>query len=163
MDRCSTPATSTATGSATCWPATPRGQLWLYAGNGTGALAPAEAARQRLASVTGLAAVGDVTGDGNPDLIGTPASGQVLGLGRQRPGFSAAAPVKGRCRRRPACRPTSRLRLGARGPGRELKGNADYIVRDRQSGVAFLYRRSQSGVSAPRLLGEGMGAFDLAG
>ena len=45
----------------------------------------------------------------------------------------------------------------------KLKGRADYIVRDRTSGVAYVFGGRRSGVSAPRLLGEGLGAFDLAG
>jgi len=44
-----------------------------------------------------------------------------------------------------------------------LKGSADYIVRDRASGVAYVYPGRRSGVSRPRVLGEGLGAFDLAG
>ncbi len=45
----------------------------------------------------------------------------------------------------------------------KLKGKADYIVRDRTSGAAYVFGGRRSGVSAPRLLGEGLGAFDLAG
>ncbi len=44
-----------------------------------------------------------------------------------------------------------------------LKGQGDYIVRDRASGVAYVFPGRKSGVSRPRLLGEGLGGFDLAG
>ena len=45
----------------------------------------------------------------------------------------------------------------------KLKGTIDYIVRDRASGATYVYGGRKKGVSAPRLLGEGLGAFDLAG
>ena len=45
----------------------------------------------------------------------------------------------------------------------KLKGKADYIVRDRSNGATYVYGGRRSGVSTPRLLGEGLGAFDLAG
>ena len=44
-----------------------------------------------------------------------------------------------------------------------LKGSTDYVVRDRASGVAYVYPGRKSGVSNRRVLGEGLGAFDLAG
>ena len=44
-----------------------------------------------------------------------------------------------------------------------LKGLNDYVVRDRVSGGVYLYSGRKSGVSTPRLLGEGLVAYDLAG
>ena len=48
------------------------GELYLHAGNGTGVLAAPTLLGGGWAGVAGLTAVGDVTGDGVPDLIGTP-------------------------------------------------------------------------------------------
>ena len=53
--------------------------------------------------------------------------------------------------------PTSLQLLGG------AKGTSDYVVRDRASGVAYVYPGRKKGVSSPRVLGEGLGAFDLAG
>lgn len=140
------------------------GELWLYAGNGTGALAPAKLLGSGWAGVTGLDAVGDVTGDGVPDLIGTPAGGVLSVWVGNAGSFNSAVPVKGSVPAR-AGLPSdlSGFDWVLEVQGMKLKGHADYIVRDRNSGVAYVFGGRRSGVSAPRLLGEGLGAFDLAG
>ncbi len=140
------------------------GELWLYAGNGTGALAPGRLLGTGWGGITGLDAVGDVTGDGVPDLLGTPAGG-VLSIWVGSAGsFNAAVPVKGSVPS-PAGLPSdlSGFDWVLEVQAMKLKGHADYIVRDRTSGVAYVFGGRKSGVSAPRLLGEGLGAFDLAG
>ncbi len=139
------------------------GQLWLYTGNGTGALAAGRVVGTGWAGVTGLEAVGDVTGDGNPDLIGTSAGTLTVWPGNGS-AFGAAAPVKGGVPT-PAGLPSDLSGFdwvfGVQ--AMTLKGRNDYVVRDRSSGGVYLYSGRKSGVSRPRLLGEGMGAFDLAG
>ncbi len=140
------------------------GQLWLFTGNGTGALAPGRALGAGWAGITDLAAVGDVTGDGNPDLMGTPAGGRFSVWAGNGTGFNAAAPVAGRVAARaglPA--DLSAFDWVLKVQDMQLKGPGDYIVRDRATGTAYVYDGRKSGVSAPRVLGEGMGAFDLAG
>jgi hypothetical protein len=139
------------------------GQLWLYRGNGTGALAPATLVGNGWSSVTDLAAVGDVTGDGNPDLMGT-YNGRFSVWAGNGTGFNAAAPVAGKA----AARAGLPADLSAYDWVLEvqdvhLKGAGDFIVRDRTTGVAYLYRGRAKGVSSPRVMGEGMGAYDLAG
>ena len=139
------------------------GQLWLYAGNGTGTLAPGTVLGGGWGSITGLTAVGDVTGDGNPDLIGTSGSTLMVWAGNGS-GFSPPAPVKGGIAA-PAGLPSDLSGFdwvfGVQ--AMTLKGKNDYVVRDRASGGVYLYSGRRAGVSSPRLLGEGMGAFDLAG
>ena len=141
------------------------GQLWLFAGNGTGALAAGTVISQGWAPVQGLRAVGDVTGDGLPDLIGTPAGGALMVWPGNGSGFSAAVAVKGGVVPSRAGLPSDLSGfdwvLGVQ--AMTLKGSGDYIVRDRASGVAYVYSGRKSGVSHPRVLGEGLGAFDLAG
>ena len=139
------------------------GQLWSYAGNGTGALAPGVVLGGGWASVTGLTAVGDVTGDSFPDLIGTQAGALMVWTGNGS-GFNAPAPVKGGIAG-PAGLPSDLSAFdwvfGVQ--AMTLKGKSDYVVRDRASSGVYLYSGRRSGVSNPRLLGEGLGAFDLAG
>ncbi len=139
------------------------GQLWLYTGNGTGALAAGRLVGGGWGGVSGLQAVGDVTGDGNPDLIGTVAGTLSVWTGNGS-AFGTAAPVKGGVPE-PAGLPTDLSGFdwvfGVQAV--TLKGLNDYVVRDRVSGGVYLYSGRKSGVSTPRLLGEGLVAYDLAG
>ena len=139
------------------------GRLWLFTGNGTGALAAGRVLGSGWGPISGLAAVGDVTGDGNPDLIGTSGSTLMVWTGNGS-GFNAPAPVKGGLVVRaglPSDLSAFDWVFGVQ--AMTLKGPNDYVVRDRSSGRAYVYRGRKSGVSNPRLLGEGMGEFDLAG
>ncbi|TGN64610.1 hypothetical protein EXE59_12020 [Nocardioides eburneiflavus] len=139
------------------------GRLWLFAGNGTGALAPGRVLGSGWGAVSGLTAVGDVTGDGLPDLIGTTAGRLNVWTGTGT-GFANPVPVKGGVSS-PAGLPADLSGfdwvLGVQ--AMTLKGKGDYVVRDRASGVAYVYSGRRKGVSSPRVLGEGLGAFDLAG
>jgi hypothetical protein len=139
------------------------GRLWLFSGNGTGALAPGRVIGSGWTAVSGLTAVGDVTGDGLPDLIGTTAGRLNVWTGNGT-GFADPVPVKGGVSS-PAGLPSDLSGfdwvLGVQ--AMTLKGQGDYIVRDRASGVAYVYTGRKKGVSSPRVLGEGLGAFDLAG
>ena len=140
------------------------GELWLYAGNGTGTLAAPTMLSTGWGGVAGLSAVGDVTGDGLPDLVGTPPGGALVVWPGRAGGFASAVPVKGGVPS-PAGLPSdlSGFDWVLEVQPMTLKGKVDYIVRDRLSGVAYVFGGRRSGVSAPRLLGEGLGAFDLAG
>ena len=139
------------------------GQLLLYAGNGTGALAPGRVIGTGWAGISGLTAVGDVTGDGNPDLVGNTGGTLVVWRGNGS-SFNAAVPVKGGVPM-PAGLPSDLSGFdwvfGVQ--PMTLKGRSDYVVRERASGVVYVYSGRRSGVSTPRVLGEGLGAFDLAG
>ena len=140
------------------------GQLWIFSGNGTGALAQPRLIGSGWGGVAGLEAVGDVTGDGLPDLMGTPTGGRLSvwrGNGAQ---FVNAVPVAGQVPTRaglPSDLSTYDWVIEVQAV--TLKGQGDYIVRDRASGVAYVFPGRKSGVSRPRLLGEGLGGFDLAG
>jgi hypothetical protein len=139
------------------------GTMWLYAGNGTGALATPTSIGSGWGAVSDASAVGDVTGDGNPDLIGT-YNGTLSVWAGNGSGFNAAVPVKGRVPAR-AGLPSdlSGFDWVLEVQPMTLKGHGDFIVRDRTSGLAYVYGGRKAGVSAPRVLGEGMGAYDLAG
>ncbi len=140
------------------------GQMLLFSGNGAGGLAPARSLGGGWAGIAGLTAVGDVTGDGKPDLVGTPPGGQPSVWPGTGSGFGAAAPIKGSV--------PSRAGLPSDLSGFDwvievqdlkLKGPGDYVVRDRATGIVYLYAGRTSGVSNRRVLGEGLGAYDLAG
>lgn len=142
-----------------------QGQLLFFAGNGQGQLAAGVVIGGGWGAINGLTAVGDVTGDGNPDLIGTPAGGRLtIWRGNGAGGFSASAPVASRVRAR-AGLPTDLSRfdwvLGVQ--SLRLKGTGDFVVRKAATGRLYLYTGRTSGVSRPRVLGEGLGVFDLAG
>lgn len=139
------------------------GQLWLATGNGTGALAQPTLLGSGFGAVSGLTAVGDVTGDGLPDLIGTTAGRLAVWAGNGR-GFNDPVPVKGGVPSRaglPSDLSGFDWVLGVQ--AMTLKGGGDYIVRDRASGVVYVYGGRRAGVSRPRVLGEGLGGYDLAG
>jgi hypothetical protein len=139
------------------------GQLWLFAGNGTGALSAGRVIGSGWNTVTAITAVGDVTGDGLPDLLGT-TSGALHVWAGNGSGFANGVPVKGGVPARaglPSDLSGFDWVLGVQ--AMTLKGPGDYIVRDRASGVAYVYSGRKKGVSNPRVLGEGLGAFDLAG
>jgi hypothetical protein len=140
------------------------GQLWLFSGNGTGALAPGRVLGGGWGAVAGITAVGDVTGDGLPDLIGTPTGGRLSVWAGNGSGFATPVPVKGGVSS-PAGLPSdlSGFDWVLRVQDMKLKGKGDYIVRERASGVAYVYTGRRKGVSRPRVLAEGLGAFDLAG
>jgi hypothetical protein len=140
------------------------GQLFLFTGNGTGALGAGTLVGSGWGVVPDLTAVGDVTGDGNPDLMGTPSGSRLSVWAGNGTGFNAPAPVAGKY----AVRAGLPSDLSAYDwvlevQAVQLKGPGDFIVRDRATGVAYVYRGRTSGSSAPRVLGEGMGAYDLAG
>lgn len=139
------------------------GVLWLFAGNGTGALAAGRQIGTGWGAVSGLTAVGDVTGDGMPDLVGT-INGALSVWRGDGSAFAMPVPVKGGVPAR-AGLPSdlSGFDWVLEVQPMTLKGHGDFIVRDRTNGLAYVYGGRKKGVSTPRVLGEGMGAYDLAG
>ena len=139
------------------------GELLIFTGNGTGALAPPRGVGGGWGAVTDLAAVGDVTGDGMPDLIGDVGGTRTVWTGNGS-AFNAGVPVKGSVPM-PAGLPSDLSGFdwvfGVQ--PMTLKGHSDYVVRERASGMVYVYDGRRKGVSNPRVLGEGLGAFDLAG
>lgn len=141
------------------------GQMYLYSGNGAGGLAPGRSLGGGWGGIAGLSAVGDVTGDGKPDLVGTPPGGRLSVWAGTGNGFAAPAPVKGGSVPARAGLPSdlSGFDWVIEVQDMKLKGPGDYVVRDRATGTVYLYAGRSSGVSNRRVLGEGLGAYDLAG
>ena len=140
------------------------GQLWVFHGNGQGQLSPGTVLGPGWGAISGLAAVGDVTGDGIPDLMGTPSGGGPTVWRGGAGTFGTGEPVAGKVAAR-AGLPTDLSPydwvVGVQ--DMQLTGIGDYVVRDRVTGVVYIYDGRRSGVSSPRVLGEGLGAYDLAG
>jgi len=77
------------------------GVLSLYRGLGAGTFAEPTQLATRFGRVSKLAAVGDFTGDGKPDLMGQPHRGSMQiypgnGLAGLRKSYAAYSPIKGR-------------------------------------------------------------------
>ena len=141
---------------------TPAGQLMLFTGNGQGGLAPAGVLGEGWNAVADLKAVGDVTGDGLPDLVGTMDGAKVWpGNGS---GFGAASSIAGRMAVSAGLpQDVSRFDWLIGVSDMQLRGGTDYVAREPSTGRLYFYNGKQSGASRARVLGEGMGAYDLAG
>ncbi|EON23067.1 N-acetylmuramoyl-L-alanine amidase [Nocardioides sp. CF8] len=140
------------------------GSLWLYRGNGAGQLASPTAIGSGFGGIAGITAVGDVTGDGFPDLLGTPPGGALSVFAGTGTAISAGRAVAGRSVARTGL-PTDLTPFDWVIPVSDIKakGAGDYLVRQPSTGYLYLYSGTRSGVARPRFLGEGMGAYNLAG
>jgi hypothetical protein len=179
------------------------GVLKMRAGDGAGHFAKAVTLGKGFGGVGLLAAVGDMTGDGWPDLMGQPQGGAIrIYPGNGADGLKASYVAHSRITagaQVPVGRwngdgaPDSLFRSGSKlmlfpgnGPGgltnpqslgldlsqydwvvgisdESLTGHADLVVRSRKTGYLWLIPGTQKGFSPRRFLGEGMGAYDLAG
>ncbi|MFC4784148.1 FG-GAP-like repeat-containing protein [Nocardioides sp. MAHUQ-72] len=179
------------------------GNLKLRPGDGEGHFGKAVTIGTGFGDVGLLAAVGDMTGDGWPDLMGQPRGGAIRiypgnGVDGLRASYVAHGSIDagsqvavGRWNRDGA--PDSLFRQGSKltlfpgnGPGGltsptslgldlspydwvvgvsdvGLTGHPDLIVRAKRTGYLWLIPGTAKGFSPRRFLGEGMGAYDLAG
>ena len=139
------------------------GDLLLRAGNGADGFAEPVLAGQGFGSVADLRAVGDVTGDGVPDLAGTPAGGspQVY-PGNGAGGFGVAYASKG---------PKDLARLVTSSkydwvlPIGNLDGNGrrDVLARARKTGTLWLLPGIKGGFDKRHFVAAEFGGYDLAG
>ena len=140
------------------------GALFLYRGNGAGQLAEPSQIGSGFGGIAGLTAVGDVTGDGYPDLLGTPSGGALSVFAGTGTGISDGRAVAGRTVARTGL-PADLTPFDWVIPVSDIKakGAGDYLVRQPSTGYLDLYAGTRAGVARPRFLGEGMGAYNLAG
>ena len=181
-----------------------KGALFLRTGDGTGGFGDPVRIGRGFGKVQLLAAVGDMTGDGWPDLMGQPAGSSMRiypgnGADGLRASYVAHTAINA-ARQVPVGRwdadgaPDSLFRTGntlslypGNGPGgltaaRKLgvdvsgydwvigvsdlrvTGHSDVIVREKATGLLFaLQGTAKEGFTPRRILGEGMGIYDLAG
>ncbi|KRF29390.1 FG-GAP-like repeat-containing protein [Nocardioides sp. Soil805] len=139
------------------------GTLSLYRGNGQGQLNPPVALGKGFGGIT-FSPAGDVTGDGFPDLLGTAGNGALMVYAGSGTGIAAGKQVAGR-QRTLAGLPNdlSGFDWVVGVSDIRAKGRGDYVVRHRGTGDVYLYTGTTGKVAAPRYLGSGMEAFDLAG
>lgn len=129
------------------------GSMRVYPGRGASGVKPSYVMSGRLSGTRQLG-MGRWTGDGAPDNLVTTTSGVVVYAGNGPGGIRSST--------------TSKLDLGAYDwvlAVRDLRmsGRADLVVRQKSTNRLYAIRGGNSGWSAPRLLGEGMGGYDLAG
>jgi hypothetical protein len=179
------------------------GALQLRLGNGKGHFRKAITIATGFRHVRLLAAVGDMTGDGYPDLMGQPKGGSMRlypgnGVDGLKASYAAHTAINagsqvavGRWDTDGA--PDTLFRTGGKltlypgnGPGgltnpkalgldlspydwvigisdELLTGHPDLVVRAKRTGYLYLIPGSAKGFGKRRFLGEGMGAYDLAG
>jgi hypothetical protein len=128
------------------------GNLVLWRGNGRGQLTRAGVLGTGFGSVSRLTAVGDMTGDGYPDLIGQPRGG-VLTLypGKGLAGFGKSYPVYGAV--------THGTPIGV---GRwDADGTPDVLLR-RGPSVLLLHGNGPGGLHAPSTLSADLSPYDWA-
>ena len=180
------------------------GALFLRTGDGTGGFGDRVRLGRGFGKVRLLAAVGDMTGDGWPDLMGQPAGSSMRiypgsGPAGLKASYVAHSAINA-ARQVPVGRwdtdgaPDSLFRSGStlslypgNGPGgltgaRKLgidvsgydwvigvsdlrvTGHSDVIVREKATGLLYaLQATATKGFMPRRILGEGMGIYDLAG
>lgn len=167
--------------------------LMLRLGNGSGGFAPPRAMAWKFANVTRLAAVGDIDGDNNPDLVAQFGKLTKVYLGDGKVGVrkSVTAPAKlrtynqiGRGLWASDSLPSSaflssdgsfvpRVGSSALGSGYDLvvglgdvdgDGLSDLVAREKASGSLWLLPGSATGeLGVRRLIGSGFGGVDRLG
>ncbi len=138
------------------------GSMQLRRGDGQGHLAAPTPVGTGFGSASGLTAVGDVTGDGFPDISGVlngapllwPGTGKGIGAGR------TGGPVSARTALKYDFTPYDWV-IGI--SDIKANGHADVLARERASGHLYVLYATDAGVKGRRFLGEGMGNYDLAG
>ncbi|HSA50575.1 MAG TPA: FG-GAP-like repeat-containing protein, partial [Yinghuangia sp.] len=143
------------------------GDLYLRTGNGADGFAAPVLAGTGFGTVADLRAVGDVTGDGVPDLTGTPAGGAATVYpGNGAAGFGAAVAARSAGKVPPnLARSVDSGRYDWALPIGNVDGKArkDVLVRERSTGFLWLLPGIKGGFDTRRFVAAGFGGYDLAG
>jgi hypothetical protein len=139
----------------------PRGPLLIFRGTGTGRLKePVKIGRRGFRTVTGLRTVADLTGDRAPDLLGVRDGTTYVWTGKGAAMLGEAKAVT--VAQDPAARVKGSYDWIIRTSDLSLKGPADLVVRDRETGHLYRINGTRSTLRAPRFIGEGR-AWNLGG
>ncbi|WP_300682144.1 FG-GAP-like repeat-containing protein [Nocardioides sp.] len=124
------------------------GKLYLTLGNGAGTFSGAYLLGN-FAGYTMISAVGDMTGDGNADLMAQNASGMRLFPGNGKTGVSTSYAVY------------NRIAGSAQVPGGAWDADKAPDVLVRNGSSLLLYKgNGPGGLSSPKVVSTGMGAYD---
>jgi len=140
------------------------GRVYLRQGNGLGRFADPLLAATGWESIGSISAVGDVTGDGHPDLVGRPKGGSMRTYpGNGRSGFLDSRPADSTVTARLSVGPPDKydwmLNVGdANGDKRP-----DLIAREKATGVLWLMPGREKGFAQRRFISEGFSSYDLGG
>ncbi len=126
------------------------GDLWLHAGQGRGKFATPTRLATGFGQVTKLAAVGDFTGDGRPDLMGQPKGGSMRiypgnGASGLKASYAAYSPIRG----------TKQIPAG-RWDG---DGAPDTFIRTR-SALTLYYGNGPGGLTSKRSMSLAIRSYD---
>lgn len=142
------------------------GKLFLRRGDGQGTFSSVFALGEGFGDATEMSVIGDLTKDGNPDLV-VERAGKVFVYPGNRTG-ALGAPIATNVKGTVA---TARLKGLDLRPydwiveTSDLDGDRipDLLVRDRATGTLFAVRRSSNGYYPPSFMGETLAGYDLAG
>lgn len=139
------------------------GSLRSYFGDGTGAFRDSGAVSGGFATVADLKAVGDVTGDGVADLVGTYEGTFSVWTGNGAGGFNPAAPIAGRMTV-PGGLPsnTSKYDFVFGIQDVRLRAPHDYMARARNTGLLYLFDGTSGAPAVRRPIGY-LTEYDLVG
>lgn len=144
------------------------GALQLRLGDGTGKLSsPRVLIGKGFHQVKDLEAVGDVNGDGKPDLIGTVNGVTHFFAGNGTKTIQDGVPVpgyQGRLARVPGGTSLDPNVYDVRLPVSQVKlevGTTDILARGRKSGRLFFFTATDKGLTQRRYLSGGMKAYDM--
>jgi FG-GAP-like repeat len=138
------------------------GKLWLHANLGHGQLAPPVRAGRGWAQVDRVTAVGDMSGDGNPDLMARAEGEYRVYLGDGEAGFdghvTGGEPLSARVEVEDTDLDWLIGLVDVNGDDR-----GDVIIRDAENGYLHYLRGKRKGFSEPRFITDELAGYDLGG
>ncbi len=136
-------------------------KMYFHANLGRNRLAEPVRAGRRWADVSEVTAVGDMDGDGNPDLMGRSPSGLQVYLGDGKDGFRSKVPGGEPLTKRLSDADDYDVVIGVFDVDGDERG--DLVARQASDGHLWLVPGAKGGYGEPRLMATGFDAYDLIG